>query len=509
MLISSLVEIKDTILGYLLSLPKDLMIRPHPVTTNWKRVWNIHPNYTIDGTRHYQYTRSVHKKQSDKQGEYLEYRRIILPEIDASCLRVHSKLREYGARILYSSNTFAFSMVNRHLEHCPPYLLNKVYRPSHQKPNTNCPTILSAMGHICDGHRFVQQDRLRIIFDHLHGWAYFDPFLRFLYTIQPQNAASIKTLSFDGDVQRHNQCSSTSCLKTGVCLLDDLVMSLGLYILFIRKFCANLEKLIIVACDDYRVKTCRHRDHQNKSLPKSMKETLLPLLENEVRSIRSLRELEVIIKEEKKEEMDDFDFVQETMDWFKGRTAKQDARKREFNARRVTAKPIQERAQWLKEQLEHLGEKLETVTVAQKRAELLQEKSKIVTELCRNCEYCGEEHHSLECYNLCNFCGDAGHWRDTCRKFATAELEWDLERLMNYKEKDASAEEYGCGLESGGELDSGYQTMSGEGSIEEGKGARARERGRERGNTTESVVEGTGGEIVGGDSSAEKDVKSA
>jgi hypothetical protein len=80
---------------------------------------------------------------------------------------------------------------------------------------------------------------------------------------------------------------------------------------------------------------------------------------------------------------------------------------------------------------------------------------------------------------------------------------------MNYKEKDASAEEYGCGLESGGELDSGYQTMSGEGSIEEGKGARARERGRERGNTTESVVEGTGGEIVGGDSSAEKDVKSA
>ena len=468
-------EIIDMILGHMLCTPAGQTIEPQLITTNWKTEWKMHPDFTIDRTsgrnQDVQYVKVI---RYDDFGEYIEYHSITRAVLDSTCLRTCPEMGASGARLLYGCNTFAFSMLNRHPKNCPPCaiwrgnVVTKIYQECPHKPNMNSRSILDAIDHIRDGHKVIKDDHLRIVVDHLHPWVYYDPFLRFLHTIEPRNAAFIKTLSFGGVVQRHNQCSSNSCQKRGEQLIDDLVASLRLYIIFIRKFCINLEKLIIVAWDDYRVRLCRQHDHRDESLPKSMKQAFLPFLENDVRSIRSLRELEVIIKEEKKGETDEFEFAQETMNWFKDRASKRAARKRELNAMRATAKPAQEKAQLLRQKLKHLAARLGS-TMSQEMAQLLQERSEIVTELCRNCEHCGEEHLSLECYNLCNFCGDTGHWRDTCQKLAAAELELDLARLMSDKEEEAGFEEIGRGLESAGEPDSGYQTISGEDSIEEGK----------------------------------------
>ena len=39
----------------------------------------------------------------------------------------------------------------------------------------------------------------------LEGWAYYDPFIRVLYTIGPQIRASIRTLRFTGSPKTHEQ----------------------------------------------------------------------------------------------------------------------------------------------------------------------------------------------------------------------------------------------------------------------------------------------------------------
>ncbi|KAF4633911.1 hypothetical protein G7Y89_g4205 [Cudoniella acicularis] len=56
----------------------------------------------------------------------------------------------------------------------------------------------------------------------LRGWAYYDPFLRFLYTIGPANAAMLKSLIFSGTVKLHT-CDEDHCKRCDLDLVPSLV----------------------------------------------------------------------------------------------------------------------------------------------------------------------------------------------------------------------------------------------------------------------------------------------
>ena len=96
---------------------------------------------------------------------------------------------------------------------------------------------------------------------------------------------------------------------------------------------------------------------------------MIPLLENEIRTISTLKEFEI-------KGSIDLSFAEPTITWLQER-----------NKRRI-------------------------------REALKGEEDKNPAEVVRSadnhCGFCGEGHVWAECHNLCNFCGDYGHFRKSC-----------------------------------------------------------------------------------------------
>jgi len=207
-------------------------------------------------------------------------------------------------------------------------------------------------------------------FDQFPGYVYYDHFIRFLHSIGPTNAARLKSLEFRGFVVRH-PCRDKYCLRKGV----DLLASVGFYIPLINKFCTSFEKIVLrveeddlhcyggpIAVDDI--------------LPATHEEAMLSFLENDLRTIPTLKVLEVVPYNDN----NDISYAEPTFAWLKERHSRQVRQRIDAEAQ------------------EKLAESVRAANV--------------------HCGFCGEEHVWAECHNLCNFCGGFGHFRKSCPALA-------------------------------------------------------------------------------------------
>jgi hypothetical protein len=307
------------------------------------------------------------QRRYDRDGKFFEMREVKKPAIDATLLRTCKDFYNNGILILYGKNVFAFEMNDYSYRQNPFTLVgNSIqFRPAPEKP------VLRSTNWDAEVQEGIIQTRLGRPVEMLTGWVYFDPFLPFLRTIGTDNTAMLKHLTFTGVVKLH-ECSWSECTRCE----QDLVMGLRLYIPFITNLCTGLEKLTITCLNDQVIP--RYGRDPGDPSPATCEEALRPLLENELRQIRTLVNLEVInvqfvtTGEHGAYEFRRAGFAIPSIDWFR----KQDNR--------------------APDQKEHYLE------------EVADEPKKIT------CDFCGENHVWAECYNLCGFCGRYDHFRSTC-----------------------------------------------------------------------------------------------
>jgi hypothetical protein len=117
--------------------------------------------------------------------------------------------------------------------------------------------------------------------DYLEDWIYCDPFLRFLRTVGPQNAASLKSVCFDGKMMEHGSKDPLVCESEyrGRCLR----YYLKLYGPFVQRHCPGITKLIL-----------RLENRGSEAMtPKKIEQDLVMILRSEIAYFPSLRGLEV------------------------------------------------------------------------------------------------------------------------------------------------------------------------------------------------------------------------
>lgn len=313
------------------------------------------------------------QRRRDRDGLFCEMRAVKKPAIDATLLRTCKDFYNNGMNILYGKNRFTFKPNEYSFKESPFTLLGTStyiqFRPNPGKPSMR---FADWDSEVREG---ICQIRLCRPVEMLCGWIYFDPFLRFLHTIGASNAAMLKHLNFTGVVKLH-QCGWTECSKCE----QDLLIGLELYIPFIIQFCTGLESLSINCLSDRAVWGYgSHGRHPQDPSPATCEEALQPLLENELLQIQTLVNLEVITPryvstggsydsyEDRRA-----DFVEPSIEWFK---------KRGNKASDPKNGSVEEAG------IQH--------------GQLI-------------CDFCREDHVWAGCHNLCDFCGQYGHFRSTC-----------------------------------------------------------------------------------------------
>jgi hypothetical protein len=357
-------EIQDQILKEVLAIPQSNSLHPSVISSNWGTCWNT-PHFSFATPKHHNRpstfdtpSQTVWSPRSDKHGAFLEVRHVFQVLIDATILRTSTHFYRTGIDMLYGKNSFSFDMVDTAWRSSPPTLLpgDVLFRPQPYRPGGDDRGIAV--------NQAIPLMESQAPSDRLPGYIYYDHFLRFLHFIGPRNAAHLKTLEFSGAVKDH-PCTEEHRHPS----VEEFLDSMRFYIPFINKFCTGLEKLVLHAChdtfDSWRFAPPPPGDVE----PVTHEQVMISFLENEARTISSLKVLEV-------SGTPDVSFAEPTIAWFKERTA-----------------------QRMREAIEEQGKKELADSV---RAQNL------------HCGFCGEGHVWAECHNLCNFCGGFGHFRKSC-----------------------------------------------------------------------------------------------
>ncbi|KAF7899513.1 hypothetical protein EAF00_003849 [Botryotinia globosa] len=254
---------------------------------------------------------------------YVELTRVLRPIIDATCFRTCKQIWDLGSQILYADNAYSFKMKGdgMKLYDSPPSLLSE--DGNYHWPNPDKP-ILSHEG-ISDDSALARQynSKIKHVMNQiergvpvlkLKGWAYYDPFLRFLYTIGPQSRASIRTLRFTGAPKTHVR-EAQGCHCHGV----DLLHNLRTYIPFINKFCTSVIKLVL----DMDMDVCATMSSLENAV-RSFDEVLIPFL-SELEKLQKVRTLVMRSRVSPKDSFygrilyEDIDYAKVTINSFRSR----------------------------------------------------------------------------------------------------------------------------------------------------------------------------------------------
>lgn len=316
----------------------------------------------------------VQFQRRDREGAYTELRKFTRKVMDACLLRASSEFYLGFSGILYGCNTFKFSVPTPGFDNCPATMLprdRELWRPRPSCPPLNkgqwLPRVRKVIKQI--------QDQCHIL--SLDGWAYYSPFLRFLHSIGPRNASFLKSIELHGNVKDH-VCSRDYC---GFKCPHDLVHTLRLYCHVITAICPRLEKVVL----------CLGRpDGSNREI---VKKALKPLLEEDLRQIPSLLQLEVLDSDSTAGPR--LRFADPAVQWFC------DKRKQHALDTALTATNVDSLRTIFGEE-GCVGKTGSSNTPLDSR---------------QNCYFCKEDHSWVECTNLCPFCGEYGHMRKGCEAF--------------------------------------------------------------------------------------------
>ncbi|KAF7935509.1 hypothetical protein EAE99_002489 [Botrytis elliptica] len=298
-------EILTLIFAYTLVAGGGAVVTPAVVTSNWVESYSK-ADYRISfpDSPHYNRYKSfesgsdvvLRKNIGPRPGipdssPYVELTRVLRPLIDATCLRSCKYIWKLGSQMLYADNAYSFKMNGTEITDCPPSLIfegGNYHRPSPEKPTLSQEGIsdgstdkeLSAREYESKIERVINQLERRVPILELEGWAYYDPFIRFLYTIGPQNRASIRTLRFTGAPKTHVR-EAHGCDCHGV----DLLLNMRIYIPFINKFCTGVKKLVL----DMDMDCCIYMGSVGNVI-RSFDEVLIPFL-GELEKLQRVRNL--------------------------------------------------------------------------------------------------------------------------------------------------------------------------------------------------------------------------
>ncbi|KAH6674225.1 hypothetical protein B0J14DRAFT_665896 [Halenospora varia] len=217
------------------------------------------------------YSRLLSFRTRDDHGEYEELRYVRTHIIDASCLRIDSRIFKLGVAMFYGANTFHFEMTGGLYYSSPPSIFGKeryFHRPSAVKP-IRLNKLDKAAAHA------ITQIRGQVPPTEL---------------LDPQNAGALKSLRSSGEF-RLILCGGGACDQH---CRHNLWTTLHLYLSIILTLCTSLGKLSIYVWHDPEGE---HRPNIiPRGTPTTLEEGLVPIL-NKIRGITSLRTLEVICTE--------------------------------------------------------------------------------------------------------------------------------------------------------------------------------------------------------------------
>ncbi|TGO33238.1 hypothetical protein BHYA_0258g00050 [Botrytis hyacinthi] len=153
----------------------------------------------------------------------------------------------------------------------------------------------------------------------LAGWAYQDPFVRFLYNIGPEKAKLIKTLQFSGNMKTHRCSPANDHHRT---CGEGFMLNFLIYLQFIHELCPHLEKLVLNIAPDV------HRRYQDKEWLRwsSFQENLTPFLKSHIRKLQTVKTLVLCTRNEANPAEENylyepmkFPLAVETCKWFEAR----------------------------------------------------------------------------------------------------------------------------------------------------------------------------------------------
>ncbi len=364
-------------MGYVLAHPISKgKVFPMTVTSNCYGTFS-EPHYQIQASHMYTETIGEISRIRTWKGlkkPYTERRIVKRPLIDATCLRSSKTLWKWGINILYSQ-PFCFDMTSKG-DLRVQYSFGMVNSPTTsfdgKREYRPCPDLPLEQDEADEVSRVIRHIRERVELKQLSGWAYYDPFIRFLHAIGPENAARLKTLKFIGIVINH-VCNVDNCRE--ICPLD-LARCLRLYVPIMTQLCTGVETIVLIATKD-RFAGVGTQGYWDTLPPVSLEEGLRTFLETEVRTLDTLKEL-LVLEAVSMFRHEYLTFAEPTEDFFRERELERAERE------------------------------------AARNAEYWQED----TELLRGvrCDFCGRGHVWAACPNLCSFCGSPEHRRNTCLK---------------------------------------------------------------------------------------------
>ncbi|KAB8294220.1 hypothetical protein EYC80_009653 [Monilinia laxa] len=323
-------EILDSIFEFTL-IDKNHKISPDVTTTNKQIAYKMHQTYTLDGER---YTEEFHTESArylqhlilstivaeqcyDSEGKYFVLRKVHRQAIDATLLRVCKSICTQATKMLYGGNVFKFTMTEIGKKgHSGMLIGDEIYPMAKEihwrRWEEDFQTIVQNSIEEVESQAPVMSLAFHIYYDH---------FARFLHTIGLTKAAMIKNLHFDGIIQIHSCSSGSSCTERGSKCEKDLIGKLQLYIPLINKFCTNLQTLVINIREDVQV----YEDNWDIDWADRRRRAdleLRSLLENEIRELKTVRNLEIYKVESRQYDgttISKMEAGEETEVWFKKR----------------------------------------------------------------------------------------------------------------------------------------------------------------------------------------------
>ena len=263
----------------------------------------------------------IREQRYDSKGKYFVLRRICRHLIDATILRVCKSIGDQGTKLLYAANEFEFSTTKTGKLGASDSLVEGVLYPNSPSMREFCqgrddPEAVDVRQKIARDAIIIVENRTPVLA--LDGDLHQDLLVRVLRAIGPCKAAMIKTLHFTGQIKEHHCSPDSSCTKIDKYCQDDIIESLLLYITLIKRFCTNLQKLVITIRKDYDTSdSFRSRPTQfdwNERKTHSYAR-LQNLLETEIRGLSTVQHLQVYEDIQEKVEC-----AKATEEWFSERT---------------------------------------------------------------------------------------------------------------------------------------------------------------------------------------------
>ncbi|KAF5870322.1 uncharacterized protein Bfra_009706 [Botrytis fragariae] len=328
-------EILDAIFGFTLST-QEYTILPDVSTSNKVHKYEdskLHQTYKL-GRRAYDaalpntpqveslvISTVIHQQRYDAQGKYFVLRRVCRHLIDATILRVCKSICDQGTKLLYAGNEFEFKTTKTGKLGASASLFDGILYPNSLSNRSFCqgrdePQATELRRRMAGDAINIIENRTPVLdldFDMYH-----DLFVRFLCVIGPSKAAMIKTLHFIGPVKSHYCSQDSSCTKLVKWCKDDLIESLLLYITLIKRFCTNLQKLVIVMTKDYETSDNLWGSRTVYDFDERERECyarLQALLENQIREFDTVQDLQVY-----EDDRLEVECAKETEAWFSERT---------------------------------------------------------------------------------------------------------------------------------------------------------------------------------------------